>query len=423
MKINRLSHWLSVLIVITFPADPDRVACGQDTAGKPASWVGQHVMMRTPGVKLRFLKEGQRQEAGVVTDAVVRVELAAGEWLWVRSGSTKGWILQREVVAADQALAVFDPAVGESTNAAHVRHMRGVALTRARQDDQALVEFDEALRLEPESKLIFVSRGNTWFAKEDFVRAIADFSEAIEHDGKFATAWMYRGLVRSAKGEHDAALRDLDEALRLEPRYSLACNSRGTVWQAKGDLGKALADFDEAIRLDAHHPWAFNNRGNLWFSRGDFAKAIADYSSAIQADSREILPHLNRGAAWQTRGKYESAVTDYEAAIRIDAKHALAHNSLAWLLATCPDEKFRDGRRAVQMAQRAYELSGGKKVDFFDTLAAAHAEAKDFEQAKKWQTQAVQLAPETKKAGYAARLKLYETRQPFREEAASGPGT
>lgn len=406
---------MPLVFLIVFSAVANALS-SQLTAENAADWVGQQVMMRQPGVKLRFLKDGKRQEAGVVTDAVVRVEQVAGDWLWVRSGPTKGWILQREVVAADQALAAFDPAVAVSANAAHIRHMRGVAFTRAGQHDQALVEFKEALRLQPDSTLILVSRGNIWFAEGDFDRAIADFSNVIQRDEKFVTAWMYRGLVRSAKGEHDAALRDLDEAIRLEPRYALAFNSRGTVWQAKGDLGKALTDFDEAIRLDAHHPWAFNNRGNLWFSKQDYAKAIADYSSAIETDAKEVLPYLNRGAAWQAQAKYDQAVADYQAAIRIDSKHALAHNSLAWLLATCPDEKFRDGRRGVEMAKRAYELSEGKRVDFLDTLAAAHAEAGEFDQARLWQAKAIEMAPESKKAAYAARLKLYESRQPFRDE-------
>jgi tetratricopeptide (TPR) repeat protein len=388
---------------------------GQVGPASTSGWVGQHVMMRTPGVKLRYLQDGKRREAGVVTDAVVRVEQAAGDWLWVRSGPTKGWLLQREVVPVDEALREFDPTAATGPQAAHVRHLRGVALTRAGRHDQALDELEAALRLEPGSVLILVSRGNAWFAKGDHDRAIADFSNAIERDGRFATAWMYRGIVRSAKGDHDAALRDLDEALRLEPRYALAFNSRGTVWQAKGDSVRALADFDEAIRLDVHHPWAFNNRGNLWFAKPDFEKAAADYTSAIAADPREVLPYLNRGTVWQARGKFDQAVADYEAAIRIDPNHALAHNSLAWLLATCPEEKFRDGRRAVEEAKKSYELSEGKRVDFLDTLAAAHAEAGEFDQARSWQAKAVELAPESKKPGYVVRLKLYESRQPFRD--------
>jgi tetratricopeptide (TPR) repeat protein len=123
----------------------------------------------------------------------------------------------------------------------------------------------------------------------------------------------------------------------------------------------------------------------------------------------------------QAQGKYGQALADYQAAIRIDAQHALAHNSLAWLLATCPEAKICDGRRAVEMAKRAHELADGKRVDFLDTLAAAHAAAGEFDQARAWQDKAVELAPESKKAAYVVRLKLYESRQPFRDAPANSP--
>jgi hypothetical protein len=51
-------------------------------------------------------------------------------------------------------------------------------------------------------------------------------------------------------------------------------------------------------------------------------------------------------------------------------------------------------------------------------LAAAHAEAGDFDAAVKWQTKANALygAGENREKG-EARLKLYQERRPYREEA------
>jgi hypothetical protein len=50
-----------------------------------------------------------------------------------------------------------------------------------------------------------------------------------------------------------------------------------------------------------------------------------------------------------------------------------ACNSLAWLLATCPDPAFRNGPKAVELAQTADRLSGGKNPVAVATLAAAYA--------------------------------------------------
>jgi hypothetical protein len=58
---------------------------------------------------------------------------------------------------------------------------------------------------------------------------------------------------------------------------------------------------------------------------------------------------------------------------------AAAHNELAWVLATSSLSKYRDGKRAVEHAARACELS--KDPAYLRTLAAAYAEAGAFEKA------------------------------------------
>ena len=51
-----------------------------------------------------------------------------------------------------------------------------------------------------------------------------------------------------------------------------------------------------------------------------------------------------------------------------------------------------------------------------DTLAAAYAEAGDFDSALKWQAKAIALETDAKeKAEYGERLKLYQAKKPFRE--------
>ena len=50
----------------------------------------------------------------------------------------------------------------------------------------------------------------------------------------------------------------------------------------------------------------------------------------------------------------------------------------AWMLATSPESSIRNGARAVGLANRAIQLSGGQEVRAFDALAAALAETEKF---------------------------------------------
>ena len=87
-------------------------------------------------------------------------------------------------------------------------------------------------------------------------------------------------------------------------------------------------------------------------------------------------------------------------AVQLDPKDAAAHNSLAWLLATGPQERFRDGKRAIDHATRACELTKWKRSAYLDTLAAAYAEAGKFDKAVEFQQKAVELATkDTEKDG------------------------
>jgi hypothetical protein len=62
-----------------------------------------------------------------------------------------------------------------------------------------------------------------------------------------------------------------------------------------------------------------------------------------------------------------------------------------------------------------------KNAEYIDTLAAAYAETGDFDSAVEFQKKAMSLlvrgeAPEQERSDYEARLKLYQSGKPYREE-------
>jgi tetratricopeptide (TPR) repeat protein len=87
------------------------------------------------------------------------------------------------------------------------------------------------------------------------------------------------------------------------------------------------------------------------------------------------------------------------------------------VLATSPDDKLRDAKRARELAERACEATQYKMPHIISTLGAAYAEAGDFDGAKKWLLKALDLAADddAQKDHLRKELASYEKREPWRE--------
>ena len=91
---------------------------------------------------------------------------------------------------------------------------------------------------------------------------------------------------------------------------------------------------------------------------------------------------------------------------------------VAWLWATHPDEQFRQGEQAVELAQQNLERLP-QRPDFLDTLAAAYAETGDFSRAIEYAEFALQRSKALEQEEVAQRiqerLELYRQSQPYRQ--------
>lgn len=196
-------------------------------------------------------------------------------------------------------------------------------------------------------------------------------------------------------------------ATNNEPKSAADFIKRGNSWRAKGDLDRAIADFDAALSVDPRSAAALANRASARVTKAEFELAIADANRAIELNPKLAAAFVIRGNA-RRGAQPEAAIADYLQAIEIDPKLALAYNQLGWVLATAEQPAVRDGRRAVESALKACELSEWKNAAFIDTLAAANARAGDFANAVKWQKKAMDDPKRASDDKAAQRLHLYE---------------
>jgi tetratricopeptide (TPR) repeat protein len=243
-------------------------------------------------------------------------------------------------------------------------------------------------------------------------------NKVLKIDAAYVEAYVSRGMAWNEKSEPDKAIKDFNEAIRVDLKFAPAFFNRGMSWSAKTEFDKAIQDFGAALALDPKDDAALFNRGVAWSKKGDFDKALKDYDASIKLDDTFAPAYVFRGEARAARKEYEKAIQDYEEAIRLDPKDGTGLNGKAWVLATCPDKKYRDGKKAVELATMACEQTKYKEADFLDTLSCAHAEAGKFDEAVKWQKKALADPNYVKELGENARvkLKLFEQKKPYRDE-------
>jgi len=178
-----------------------------------------------------------------------------------------------------------------------------------------------------------------------------------------------------------------------------------------------MDELDKLVALNPKHPNVYTTRAWLHASRKDFDSGIADLTRALEVSKERGLTvacYLNRAGMFKMSGDPEAAKRDLDQMTDLTSSDVKIRNNVAWILATHPNKWFRDGSYAVQLAQRACEMSQWKESAFLDTLAAAHAENGNFDKAIEFENKAISLSKEKTAEKFRQRLKLYYNKKPFR---------
>src|SRR5207253_7501612 len=94
-----------------------------------------------------------------------------------------------------------------------------------------------------------------------------------------------------------------------------------------------------------------------------------------------VNAHTNLGSLLLQKGEPAGAIAQYQKTLALAPEDSIAEINLAWALATCSERSLRDGKKAVALAQRANQRSGGQDPLALRSLAAAYAEIGEFRSA------------------------------------------
>jgi tetratricopeptide (TPR) repeat protein len=323
----------------------------------------------------------------------------------------------------DAAIKFASAALQMAPQSFVLRYRRGVAYYRKGDTDKAIQDCDAAIRLRPAFAPTYVDRGAAYMIKGWTDKALRDFNEAIRLNPKDARAYCDRADLEVELNQPDKALSDYNYAIRLAPNFQRAHFNRAARFAQRHDYARAIADYTQSIRLSPNDLAAHAARATLYAKQGDRTRALADATTATKLKPTTVMYQHRavdlrmRASAYKILSQPDLALRDLREAIRLVPRDPGATGQLAWFLATCPEDRFRNGAEAVASARKACELSHWDDSDYIDTLAAAYAETGDFDRATKFQQQSLNdrsLAAKHREKR-EERLRLYQQRKPFRE--------
>lgn len=222
-----------------------------------------------------------------------------------------------------------------------------------------------------------------------------------------------------ASGDRAGAFRQAELARQSHPESAAPRRALGALYATTGDLAAAESQWRKALAGGDQESLVLLSLLLIQTHRGEEAQRILE--DHIQLGGADPAAHRLLAQILVQHGDYAEGKAVLERAAAGESADARTLNDLAWLLATCPDARFRDGNRALALAEAALRLRGANDPNALDTLAAAQAEGGRFEAAEQTAQRAATLAKEKGDARLseriAARRELYRARRPYRGAA------
>ncbi len=351
----------------------------------------------------------------------------------------------------DEALAVLDKVQKLAPNSSELWLNKMQIHHEQKKFDDAMEDLNKAIVRDPSNARLLKLRSLLYLEKGDKEKAAADARDAVQLNPKDIMAIRNYAAILADAGKDDEALAQLEKARKIEPDNSditlqksliylkqkqpdkaleiykdylkehpdsvSDIRNYATILAYTGNNDEALAQLEKARKLEPKNPEIVLQTGAIFVRQKKSDKAAEVYGDYLKEHPDLPAVLYARGDAYLNIGRQAEAEADYEKAIKDKdySKDSGLLNNFAWVLATSPDEKLRDGKRAVKLATEACELTDYKQAHILSTLAAAYAETGDFDSAIKWSEKSAEVGPPEHAEDFKKELATYKAHNPYRE--------
>ena len=227
----------------------------------------------------------------------------------------------------------------------------------------------------------------------------------------------WRGWLQTSYWRDSETL--FTHALAVTSNNDVALNNLGIIFLDKGQLDDAISKLQAAIDLRPENAPAHDNLAKALLKKGQVAEAMVHYRKFLELEPANVEARNTLGTALIQQGRVREAIDQWREALATQPDNGNAASNLAWVFATCPEDSIRNGAQAVELAEKAFRISGGKIPMIYRVLAAAYAETGRFADALETAQRGAELATVQRNPALAAELEnniaLYRSGSPQRD--------
>ena len=232
----------------------------------------------------------------------------------------------------------------------------------------------------------------------------------------FIDAHIDLGNAYGMLGRFDEAITQFQGVLQVRESASVRHNL-GLALMHLGRVDEALSQYRAALRMDPDHYETLVELATALGTRGQTAEADPLLRHAVELQPEVAKTRRLLAITLTLEGDVEGAIGQYAVLARADSMDLDALNNIAWIRATHPDPRHRNGAEAVRCAELARDRSPAPAAVLYSTLAAAYAEAGRMPDAVRAGERAAELAHAERDtaavAAYAHQLSCYRAGRPF----------
>ncbi len=367
---------------------------------------------------------GRDRDAGALLKKALRLDprCAAAHYLL---GQLAGPDETAEAIRHYEAVLRLQPAASIVQNALGLAYRRQGDLERSRQHlarrgDRNVFLDDPLLRQLEDLKKgtnVKLTRGSRLASAGQVQEAVLLFEQVVAEDSENVEGYMHLGTAQARLGRADEAIQTLEQALRLDPSKHKAHYFLGVLYGGKGDQANALEHLRAAVAGDPNDKDAHFALATTLARTRRCREAIPHFVTFLEANPGDTKTRISTAICHVQIGQYTEARALLEAGYEAAPDQPGLQDALVRVLAASPDARARDGRRALEIAQRL--VTALPRPETMESLAMAYAEVGRFAEAVAQQQAAIRIAEQ---GGYGVlagpmkdNLRRYEQGQPCRQ--------